>query len=357
MVTGKHIAAPPTGLPELSEREELVLRSIVQHFILTATPVGSRFLSKRLEEESLSAATIRNVMADLEEKGYITHPHTSAGRIPTDRGYRIYVNGLVRSEKLTRAELSAIKMQIDPSAPTPVMMRQTSKLIGAISQQLGVVMAPEILDAVLGRLELVPLSSTRLLVVLSLQAGLVRTITLEINEEVSREGLEALVDTLNRRLSGLTLREIRTSFRDRLSDLAETHPGGLVRIFLDSADTIFAQESDQRVHISPTRDILLQPEFSTPEQFRGIVELIENEEVIIHLLEGRQGEEQSVEVMIGRELGDERMAAYSLIATRYCIGDATGTIGLIGPKRMNYSRMITVVEYVAKTITNNFHER
>ncbi len=357
MASTLHNALPRSN-PELTEREELVLRYIVQHYILTANPVGSRYLSKQLEEESVSAATIRNVMADLEEKGFITHPHTSAGRVPTDRGYRFYVDALMRIEQLSQAERSAIRKNIDPTAPPSVLMKETSRLLGAISHQLGIVTAPELLGSVLERIELVPLSSTRLLVVLSLQAGLVRTITLELHEEVPREGLDAIVVILNERLGGLTLKEIRSTYIDRLRDVAVDHSNALVRLFVESADRIFGESYDlDRVHVSSTQNILLHPEFSSPEQFRGIIELIENEEVIIHLLEGRQREEQTVEITIGCEHGDERMADYSLITTRYRLGGSIGTIGLIGPKRMNYSKMITVVEYVAKTITNNFPDR
>jgi heat-inducible transcriptional repressor len=297
-------------------------------------------------------------MADLEEKGFISQPHTSAGRVPTDRGYRFYVDALMRIESLTQAERSAIRRNIDPSAPPPVLLRETSRLLGAISQQLGIVTAPEILDSVLERIEIVPLSSTRLLVVLSLQAGLVRTIMLEVNEHVERDQVEGIVNRLNERLSRHSLKEIRTTYRDRLSDVVGDNGNALVRLFVESADRIFSASPElDRLHISPTQNIFRHPEFSTPEQLRGIVELIENEEIIIHLLEGHGAETTSVEITIGGELGDERMADYSLITTRYRLGTTSGTIGLIGPKRMNYSKMITVVEYVAKTLTSNFPER
>lgn len=336
----------------LSEREELVLRSIVQHYILTANPVGSRFISKRLDEESLSAATIRNVMADLEEKGYISHPHTSAGRVPTDLGYRIYVDTLRRFDRLTQAERTAIRQHLDPRAPAPVLMRETSRLLGAISHQLGVVTAPELQDSVLQRLELVVLSSTRVLVVLAMSAGLVRTITLELHQELDRGRVDEQARVLNERLAGLTLREIRTTFRDRLRDVAD-QTDGVIRLFLDAGESILMQEADQRVHVSPTQNILRNPEFSSQEGLLGVVELIEDEEVIVHLLENRTSDDDCVEIAIGSELGNEKMAAYSLIATRYRFGDASGTIGLIGPKRMNYSKMISVVEYVARTISDS----
>ncbi|MEP7217318.1 MAG: heat-inducible transcriptional repressor HrcA [Bacteroidota bacterium] len=356
MASARHIATPKPA-PELTEREELVLRYIVQHYILTANPVGSRYISKRLEEESVSAATIRNAMADLEEKGYISHPHTSAGRVPTDRGYRLYVDSLVRGDKLSVAERAAIRNQINPAAATPVLMKEVSRLIASISLQLGIVTAPELLDSRLERLELVPLSSTRLLVVLSLRARLIKTVTLEVQEEIPRERIDFLVQILNERFGGLTLREIRSSCRERLRDVVDERSDSLLKVLLDSSDRIFTGSSEgERIQISPTQNILRHPEFANPDQLRGIVELVENEEMVIHLLDGHSGEEHTVDITIGGEHGNERMVDYSLITTRYKVGTTTGTIGLIGPKRMNYSKMITVVEYIARTITDNFHD-
>lgn len=341
----------------LTEREELVLRSIVQHYILTANPVGSRFISKRLEEESISAATIRNTMADLEEKGLISHPHTSAGRVPTDRGYRLYVDALMGEGGLTDAERATIRRNIDATQPTPTMMRDVARLVAHISSQLGIVTAPEILDSILARIEFVPLSSVRLLVVLALERSLIRTVTLEVHEEYDREGLDTLAAVLNERLTGLSLREIRSTVANRLCDVVDLD--GLVRLLVDRSNTIFAQPEDiDRVQMSPSGSIFDQPEFANREQMRGIVELIENEEMVIHLLERRPGDDETgVEISIGSEIGDQRLTDYSLVTTRYMIGSTTGTIGLIGPKRMDYSRMRTVVDYIARTITKNFQGR
>ena len=167
-----------------------------------------------------------------------------------------------------------------------------------------------------------------------------------------------LLGILNERLAGHTLREIRASCYDRLRDVIAESSDPLMRLLLDSADQIFTESREiDRIQISPTQNILRHPEFADPEQLRGIVELIENEEMVIHLLDARPAEEEGVEVTIGREHEDERLMNYSLITTRYKVGTTTGTIGLIGPKRMNYSKMITLVGYIAQTITNNFQDR
>lgn len=337
----------------LTEREELVLRSIVQLFILTTNPVGSRYLSKRLEEERLSAATIRNTMADLEEKGLITHPHTSAGRVPTDLGYRFYVDALMHTERLTGAERAAIRRSIDPGTPTPLLMREASRLIAAVTSQLGLVRAPEVLDGRLERIDLVPLSSSRLLVVLSLGDSMVKTVTLEMKHEFTRDRLDLLAALLNERLSGVTLRELRVTARERLRDVVDPEDPLMLSI-LDNSDELFAEGVGyERVRISPTQNLLRQPEFSNAEQVRGIVELIENEEVVVHLLDEHVGDEGEVRVAIGSELGAEQLADYSLVTTRYRVGTASGTVGLIGPKRMDYARMSAIVAAIASALSGS----
>ncbi|MBS1910378.1 MAG: heat-inducible transcription repressor HrcA [Bacteroidetes bacterium] len=358
MTPGRHIGGAQNGRSELTEREELVLRYIVQHYILTTTPVGSRYLSKRLEEEAISAATIRNTMADLEEKGFISHPHTSAGRVPTDRGYRFYVDTIARMSRLSDVERLTIRDNIRTTVPTPMLMKEASRILGLISNQLGIIAAPELLNSTLEQIELVPLGSTRLLVVLSLHAGMVRTVTLEVHQEIVRDRLDAIVSVLNERLAGLTLRVIRTTFRDRIRDVSVAADDGIVQLLTDSVETIFDEAPGiERVQLSPTQNLLRQPEFASPEQVRGIVELIEDEEMVIHLLDSHPGASETVEVTIGAEHGNERLVNYSLLTTRYQVGDATGTIGLIGPKRMDYARLISVVAYIAETITNNFQDR
>jgi len=340
----------------LTEREELVLRSIVQLFILTTSPVGSRYLSKRLEEERLSAATIRNTMADLEEKGLITHPHTSAGRVPTDLGYRFYVDALMHAERLTGAERATIRRSIDPGTPTPLLMREASRLIAAVTSQLGLVTAPEVLDGRLERVELVPLSSSRLLAVFSLGGSMVRTVTVEMRHEFTRDRLDMIAALLNERLAGVPLRELRATARERLRDLADPDDP-LVRSIMESSDDLFAESAGyDRVRISPTQNLLRQPEFNNADQVRGIVELIENEEVVIHLLDEHAGDEGEVKVAIGSELGAEQLADYSLVTTRYRVGSATGTVGLIGPKRMNYARMSVIVAAIASALGGSQRE-
>ncbi|MEE9224648.1 MAG: heat-inducible transcriptional repressor HrcA [Bacteroidota bacterium] len=334
---------------QLTEREKTVLRYIVHNFILSATPVGSRYISRK-HGMGLSPATIRNVMANLEEMGYLSHPHTSAGRIPTDVGYRFYVNSLMEIHQLTETEKQTIRRQLDSVSDAEEMLRESSKLLGKISRQLSVVSSPHLSSGTFEKLELVTISSNKIIVILAIKSGLVRTIMMEVYSEIPREKMEDISSFLNQRLSGLTLQQIRDTFSSRVQDF-KNEESGLIRLFIESVDKLFADiKEGDKVHIAGTENLITQPEFGNPENFRGIIELINNEDIIVHVLEKHDGTDE-VTVTIGQENEEKRMRIYSVVTSPYSIGDVTGTVGLIGPKRMDYSKLIPLVDYVAKVIS------
>ena len=340
-----------SGEDALSEREAMILRAIVHNFILMANPVGSRFLSKQLgDEQKLSAATIRNVMADLEEMGYIGHPHTSAGRMPTDKGYRYYVNSM-SGESLSEEERKAIQNNLR-AEPRETILRSASKILGSLSHCLGIVEIPQLSDAVVEKIELIPLSSTRLLVVVSLSSDIVRTISLEANFEVDRNEAEAIARQLNERISGRPLQIVRRHIKEFIGDVRPDHM--LVRLFVDSAEKLFTEHLQQgdKLHIAGTQNLFRHPEFGSADRFRSVIELIESEDIIVHLLDNSDPPEGRVNVHIGREMSSSLMEDYSLLTTRYRFTSAVGTIGIIGPKRMNYSKMISIVNHVAYVLSH-----
>lgn len=341
---------------ELNEREREILELIIQNFILTANPVGSRFLSKH-SDLGLSDATIRNVMADLEEEGYITHPHTSAGRIPTDKGYRLYVNDMMRVGQLPQAERSKIDQNIEQlvanrTTQSDDILRMSSKILGQISKQIGIVLSPKLSTGVFEKLEMVSISSSKIMVIISIRSGLVKTIMLEVRSEISRQKLDELSQVLNERLSGLTVEEIRQTFAERVANYEDG--SGLLRIFIDSADKVFdEQPQTDRVHIAGKENILAYPEFEQPEKVRGIIELIENEKVIVHLLEESMSLEMndSVSIRIGKENLESKIKECSIVTAQYSVGDSIGTVGVIGPTRMNYAKVVRVIDYIAKCLS------
>ena len=333
----------------LNDREQSVLRHVVHNYIFTAVPVGSRYISKHYES-LLSPATIRNVMSDLEESGYLSHPHTSAGRVPTDLGYRYYIDFLMELEKISDEEKQVIREHLDRAVDAEELLRDTSKLLGKITNQLSIVTSPHLSSGTFQKLELMQVSSSKLLVLISIQSGIVRTIMLEVGMELKKDVLDQVSRILNERLAGLTLKEIRDTFVDRLSDYKDERTG-LVRLFVDSVDQLFDDTKErERVHIAGTGNLIEHPEFGDPKNFRSIIELIENEEVIVHLLEKHDIPNKDFVITIGAENQESKAHDYSLVTATYNVNGVTGRVGIMGPTRMNYSKLIPLVDHVAKTI-------
>jgi heat-inducible transcriptional repressor len=339
---------------EMTDRERTVLRYVVHDFIETATPVGSRYICKHHEDEiGLSPASVRNVMSDLEGKGYISHPHPSAGRVPTDMGYRLYLNSLMEIARLSDQIQKAIRNDLHATQDVEELLRDSSKLLSKISRQLCVVTAPQLSSGTFEKIELVPLLGNRVMVIVSIKSGLVRTIMMEVASEIRREKLDDLSRFLNERLYGLTLQQIRDSFSERVKE-AQNEETGLIRLFIDSVDKIFVTDQAGRLHIAGTENIIEQPEFVNPRDFRSVIELISDEEIIIHVLRKNEISPNEIRVTIGTENEDEKLKHYSVITSSYSVGDVTGSIGVIGPTRMPYERMIPLVDYVARTISDMF---
>ncbi len=335
---------------ELNDREKDILRYIIQQFVLTATPVGSRNIAKRYDL-GYSPATIRNVMSDLEEFGFIDHPHTSAGRIPTDKGYRFYVDSLMEIARLRSSEKGIINKSFEEKvSETDELLRVSSKLLSSITKQLACVSYPKLDSGVLEKIQIVSLSSTRILVVISIKSGLVKTITLEISSQLKNAQIQSVQSLLNERLCGLTLKEIRSTFKERFHDVSGDQKA-IIRLFVDSVDKIFMDvPQTDKILLSGAKDVIKQPEFEHPESFQSVIELIEDKDVIVHIMEKNWGADQVV-ISIGSENENKKLQEYSLVTKEYKIGDISGTLGVIGPKRMEYSKIIAIVDYTAKMLT------
>ena len=337
---------------DLNEREKNILRYVIQQFILTAAPVGSRFITKKYDI-GLSPATVRNIMFDLEESGFIIHPHTSAGRVPTDKGYRFYVDSLMELQKLKNPEKGMITKGFENKIlETEEIFKITSELLSRITNQLAYISYPKIDSSIFEKLQIVSLSSSRILVVISITSGLVKTITLEISSEIKSSMIEKVQSLLNERLTGLTFKEIRSSFTERFKDIHKDH-AAIIRLFVDSMDKIFNEvKQSDNLYITGAKNVIKQPEFEHPERFQSVIELIEDKDIIVHILEktGDQKHNQ-VFISIGSENEDEKLDDYSLITKEYKMGNSSGTLGIIGPKRMEYSKVVTIVDYISKMLT------
>ena len=340
------------NIEDLSEREKNILRSIVQQFILTASPVGSRNITKKYEM-GISAATVRNIMSDLEDSGFINHPHTSAGRVPTDKGYRYYVDSLMELKRLKNSEKGLIDKSLTKEAiDSEELFRVASVLLSTITNQLACVTYPDIDTGIFEKLQIMSLTSTRLLVVISIKSGLVKTITLEINSNIKESQLESVQSLLNERLAGLRLSDIRKTLKDRFKDIDDLQKP-IIRLFIDSVDKVFKDDrKTENLILMGARNVIKQPEFENPENFEGIIELMENKDVIIHIMEkSGKVESEDVYISIGSENEDIKMKDYSFISKEYKFGETIGTLGIVGPKRMEYSKVITIVDYIAKMLS------
>lgn len=336
----------------LNEREKTILRSIVQQFILTASPVGSRNITKTFDI-GVSPATVRNIMSDLEDSGFINHPHTSAGRVPTDKGYRYYVDSLMEIQTINNSEKGIIDKTLDTKIiETDEILMIASRLLSSITKQIACVTYPTLDKGILTKIQLVSLSSTRLLVVVSIQSGMIKTITLEFETEIEIDKLPNVESLLNERLNGLTFQEIRATVKERFTDISVDEKP-VMRLFINSVDKIFKDvKKDEKILITGATNIIQQPEFDDPEKFQGVIELIEDKDIIIHIMDKKRlDNNNNVLITIGSEIEDEKLNEYSLITKEYTFGETSGTVGIIGPKRMEYSKVAAIVAYLGEMLS------
>ncbi len=341
--------------PELTERETRVLEAVVQTYIETAEPAGSRMVARRCGL-GVSPATIRNTMSDLEEKGYLTHPHTSAGRVPTDLAYRFHVDKLIRVSTLSQAEHSKLLQELDPGGATPVerLIRRAARALTLVSLELGVGVAPRIEEAVLEKLDLLKASSNKILLVATVRSGLIRTLYVDFEGDIPADTLSALALLLNERLAGLTLREIRLTLPDRLSDSRPDDSVAseeLLNIFIESGPELFSwpETEDGQVLLGQASVLASQPEFTSGERMRSLLELTEKRDVLGNALSSRD-HQGGLRITIGGENDQEELSDFTLVTSEYRIGGLKGVIGIIGPTRMPYEKIIAIVDSTSSLV-------
>jgi len=332
---------------ELKARQRKILYWIVRSYIDTASPVGSHYLVDKYHLE-WSPATVRNEMASLEEAGYIKQPHTSAGRVPTDKGYRLYVDSLMRVGQLSSKERERIDRRIEKAGgDVNLILGEASVILGNISNELSVVLAPWVSWGIFDRLELIGLSEGKVLVVIHVRNRLVKTVILEASSGLNEKDLEETAGVFNERLSGLTLEEIQRTLRERMQNVNRGNRV-LARRIIESASVLFNFSEPLEVHTCGAQNILAQPEFSDMSMLEHIFALIDDKKKLIHLFHRKF---KSTEVTIGQENKDEKLRPFAVIAAAYMRGKDIGTLGVIGPTRMPYNRVVPLVDYMAKTIS------
>lgn len=332
----------------LSEREKKVLACLISYYVKSADPVGSRVIANKFRL-GLSPATIRNTMQDLEELGLVQQPHTSAGRIPTDAGYRIFVDRILQQEQITDTERRAIEQSIVPGAGLDLILTQTSRVLADLSSQLGITLSPRMDESVLFHIELIQMAEGKVLVVMAFRSGLARSILVEVDASIIIGELEIMSQVLNEKLAGLTLGQIRATARERLADC-----GGnprLLRLFVESDAEVWNNLSGDEMHIGGTNYIISQPEFADKGKVQDFLKLIESRTGLIELLRDTSGSDSGIVITIGAENKAREIQSCSVVTATYEAGTTTGTISVIGPTRMPYARLTALVRHAARQLS------
>ncbi len=332
---------------ELTPRERQVFLAIVHGFTVNAEPVGSRYISKHYNL-NISPATVRNVMADLEDRGLIWHPHTSAGRMPTTTGYRWYVDSLERIDDLTNEEKEIITEKLELfTMDIDRVIGQTARVLGDISNQLGIVLSPRFRRGTFHKIELIPVSDKKVLVVFSIKSGLVKSIIIEIDNNFSNEFLNETAQLINERLNGLSIEQFVASLDQRFTDI-DPKSKNLIAKIKDHSDKILQIDLENDFYFFGAKNMISNPEFGSPEQVGSILELLDRKDVLVRVISEHSSND--VSIVIGEESAEELTRNCSIITTTYSIDGAIGTLGVLGPTRMQYAKIISLVKFMSDTL-------
>lgn len=329
----------------LDERKKRILRAVVHNYIATAIPVGSRTIARKYRLD-LSPATIRNCMADLEELGYLTHPHTSAGRIPTDKGYRFYVNSLMEKKDLSSEEKTKIEKEYSNRVNRiDQIMEETSQVLSLLSRYTGLVLAPNLEKSIFHHLELVPLENGRILSILVTGSGLVKNRIIETEEVPPKEKLEEILNLINDQLPNLPLKRIKEFISDQLKIERQA------RKIWELMNHIFAWDGAEELYLGGRINILEHPEFRDLARTKSIFQALEEKRLLAEVL-SKTVSSEGVRVLIGKETRWRKIKDLSLVTSAYRInGRPAGVLGIIGPRRMEYSKVVSLVDFMAKTVS------
>ncbi|MBI2460862.1 MAG: heat-inducible transcription repressor HrcA [Candidatus Rokubacteria bacterium] len=331
---------------ELGERSRQVLEAVIVDYTLTAEPVGSRAVSRKYHPD-LSPATIRNAMADLEELGYLSQPHPSAGRVPTDKAYRFYVDRM-KAQPLSRTEATRLNRQVGGArSELDELMEHASLQLSSLSRYTGVVLAPPLSHTRLERVDLLPVGGERALAVVVTETGWVTSRTITLGEPLRQLELREIARLITEGFGGLTFQEIQ----GRLDDPGPPPEERLGRLALTLAEKVFALLRDRNLYIGGAINILDQPEFADLDTMRMLLKAFEEKRRLIELFSSR-AEAEGVRVVIGSENPYEEMHETSVVTAVYKYGNhILGSLGVVGPRRMRYAKVVALVDYTAKLVS------
>lgn len=342
---------------ELDERKEKILKAIIQTYLETGEPVGSRTISK-YSDLKLSSATIRNEMSDLEELGYIIQPHTSAGRIPSDKGYRFYVDQIITEKDHEVHEMKELMIQrVDR---VELLLKQLAQVLASNTNYATLISGPSYHQTKLKFIQLSKVEEGKLLVVVVLEGNIIRNSFVTLAEELSSEELLNLNILLNSSLNGLTIEEINLGVIMKLKEQAGTHRE-VVDLVLNEVSEVFeSQDDDLQIYTSGATNIFKYPELSDTQRASQLISTLEQKELLKGLLEepqgGLNGSGTEIQVYIGDETPVQTMKDCSVVTANYVLGDGMrGTIGIVGPKRMDYEKVVSTLRTLVAQLNETFN--
>ncbi len=350
-------------------RGQAILSAIIREHLVTGEPVGSRTLSDRFAHASgWSPATIRNVMGELEDAGLVEQPHTSAGRIPTDRGYRFYVDHMLSDTRLSKTDLASINSLLGITEGETVdapdrLMEKTSRLLSELSENVGIVISPSLAGDRLQHIQFVQLADNRILVVLVSAPNIIHNKIIRVDEKLSPEELERTATYLNSRFIGKSLLAIRAEILELMREEKTLYDKLLRNAILLCESSLEGEEATAgEVYVEGASNILTKPEFADADRMRELFRTFEEKSRLIKILNECVGRDQfipgDVQIVIGSENAFPSMQHCTLITAPYRIGtgEAIGTLSVVGPMRIEYARMISVVNYMARLIERLLRE-
>ena len=326
---------------ELDNRKRTILNAIIKTYLETGEPVGSRTISK-YTDLNLSSATIRNEMADLEEMGLILQPHTSACRIPSDKGYRLYVDNMMQEKE--REVLQMNDFLIQKVDRVELLLKQMAKLLAVNTNYATMISAPQYHHTKLKFIQLSRVEKKRLLAVIVVEGNIIKNAMMNIEEDISDEEILSLNILLNSSLNGLTIDEINLRLIQELKEKAGYHSGVVGSVLEEVANAIKRVDQEKpQIYTSGTTNILKYPELGTSEQASELLTTLVEQDHLAELVE-QAGKEHGIQVYIGSETPVQSMKDCSVVTANYALGDGIqGTIGIIGPKRMDYEHVVSVL--------------
>ncbi|WNS74356.1 heat-inducible transcriptional repressor HrcA [Bacillus sp. DTU_2020_1000418_1_SI_GHA_SEK_038] len=332
----------------LTDRQLLIFQVIVDDFIQSAQPVGSRSLSKK-DKITFSSATIRNEMSDLEELGFIEKTHTSSGRIPSEKGYRYYVDHLLSPQKLNQQDIHKLKSVFaERIFELEKIVQRSAKILSELTNYTSIVLGPAVKDNKLKRIQIVPLNNQTAIAIIVTDSGHVENRMFHLPETMDSGDLEKLVNILNDRLTGAPIESLNEKIYKEVAILLRQHISNYDYILHSIADTLKIP-AHEKLFFGGKSNMLSQPEFHDIEKIKNLMDMIEHEDSIYELIRKNKS---GINVKIGKENNNTAMENCSLITASYSIGaEQLGTIAILGPTRMEYSRVISLLDYISTDLS------